>query len=351
MKKVRILCFLLVFLLIGSLVFANNFPFKPGSEPKGFRGIKWGANISTLSGMEYLETEYTKEGQVKWYLRQGDGLKIGDAEVESIEYGFWEGKLLAVTITTKGLHNFMKVKNAVFAKFGVGHKTKPPKEIYAWLGFESNIILKYDKNTKTGKLYMISKSMRIQMKKPKKQHVYSAMVASPLGFTIGKATVNEVRALLRSKKVPYDEYKSSVSHGPGIYTKTYMGLPADNIDSLGIKGLENIDFIFDAEGILIYVEMRLSIIFTTRKIIFDHLSKKYHLVKKKLNLIGDIIYAEFKADNATIIAGYFHDKDGTDNAWYYVEYMHKRYIKMKTAAERAEAEREKKRIKKERRQF
>jgi len=68
---------------------------KPGTEPDGFRGIKWGPYISTLKGMEYVRTD-PSFGGIKIYRRQGDVLQIGSAKLKEIEYCFWKGRFCYV---------------------------------------------------------------------------------------------------------------------------------------------------------------------------------------------------------------------------------------------------------------
>ena len=50
MRRVKILAILFSIILIGCFAFTRS--SKPRSDPEGFRGIKWGTEISTLKGME-----------------------------------------------------------------------------------------------------------------------------------------------------------------------------------------------------------------------------------------------------------------------------------------------------------
>jgi len=52
--------------------------FKSGSEPNGFRDIKWGTDIRTLPDMEYVTTD-SSYGGIREYIKKNDELKIGDA--------------------------------------------------------------------------------------------------------------------------------------------------------------------------------------------------------------------------------------------------------------------------------
>ena len=68
----RILIVVLSCLLISSLAFAEwTTGGKPGTEPDGFRGIKWGTSIDNLAGMEYTGTHPDYSG-VSTYTKDND---------------------------------------------------------------------------------------------------------------------------------------------------------------------------------------------------------------------------------------------------------------------------------------
>jgi len=179
--KIGIIFFSLIF--AGS-AFAQSFKF--GSEPSGFRNVKWGTQLSTLSGMEYYKTSRTEgsysEDQVGLeiyldiYWKADDTLRIEGVEVESIEYGFWRGKLCEVTIAVKGFKSWTSLKEEILGKFGKGKTAKffnpalgfggvgeggfEEIEFHIWLGKITEIDLQYDKNSQVGKLWMGSTVLR-----------------------------------------------------------------------------------------------------------------------------------------------------------------------------------------------
>jgi len=160
MKKEGLLVVLLV-------VMASSFAFgewklggmgQRGTEPDGFRGIKWGTDISTLSGMEYVETLIgIKEFRI--YKKKNDKLKIGGANLEKIKYGFWRGKFCSINIYTEGYSNWLDLKEFIFEKFGQGCPVGEDGEIedvWVWAGETIWMWLRYDKISKTGHLQMSS---------------------------------------------------------------------------------------------------------------------------------------------------------------------------------------------------
>lgn len=137
------------------------------NEPDSFRDIKWGTDISSLSGMNYIEDFSTPiEGvstpNLKVYTRENDELQIGGAKLEEISYLFYKNKFSMVAITTNGLANFKALKDATFTKFGKGQQptVKTEKrtveeiwglvEQWVWFGETTSIALKYDESSKVG---------------------------------------------------------------------------------------------------------------------------------------------------------------------------------------------------------
>ena len=131
MKKTKLLR-LIIFLLVVSLSFSNFIfsvfadDFKLGSEPNGFRGIKWGTNISTLSNMEYIGGTLEEV-----YVRKGEILKIGGAKLRTIRYCFWKGRLFKVYVFSESGYALDEV---VFKKFGVGQQSHSDGDSYYWFG-------------------------------------------------------------------------------------------------------------------------------------------------------------------------------------------------------------------------
>ncbi len=137
-------------------------------EPDGFRGIKWGTDISTLSGMNRCP-EDSPEPHMAFYTREGDELQIGGAKLSIIAYGFYKHKFLVATLFTDNPIDFYALKDIVFEKFGSGDQPNKHKEEWLWLGKIAGIHLKYDKSSQEGSLWICSEKIRLQEKEDKKQ--------------------------------------------------------------------------------------------------------------------------------------------------------------------------------------
>ena len=136
------------------------------AQADGFRGIKWSTEFSTLeSQMEYLRTD-PSYGGIKLYRKLGDELKIGGAELISIEYGFWQNKFSHVAIRFVGFTNFTAVRDAAFERFGSGHQPNRHIQRYYWLNnTDANITVEYSEASRGGRMYMVSKQIGAEQKR------------------------------------------------------------------------------------------------------------------------------------------------------------------------------------------
>ena len=139
--------------------------FKPNSEPDGFAGIKWGSEFSEVKSdmVELRSVINPTEPDVKikiYYIRKGDNLKMGEAQLDKIEYGFFRGKFAEVQITAVGPDNFNHLKKVLFEKYGT--VDKPVQGLYPWNGSVTRIALRYDEPTRTSSLTISSTKITFQ---------------------------------------------------------------------------------------------------------------------------------------------------------------------------------------------
>jgi hypothetical protein len=180
MKKVKILAILFTIFLIGC--FASTRSSKPRSEPDGFRGIKWGTEISTLKELEKVKQDKSSDSDLVWYTRKGETLAIGEAKLENIFYSFWMGNFESVWIDFEGEENFEALKKELFEQFGKplgseGSMRKMGKwegreragTFYAWWGKNTEMWLSYSKDRHKGTLTIHSIRIREERKDYEKQ--------------------------------------------------------------------------------------------------------------------------------------------------------------------------------------
>jgi len=136
--------------------------FKPGLEPRGFNGIKWETELSTLKEMKSYRKDLS-HGGIYFYLKAGDGYKLKSGKLIPIQYGFWREKFYIGMVMTEQVSDFEALKESVFERFGVGAKPFTNKEEYLWIGKDVTMALRYDEHLRKGTYYIRSHSMEKQM--------------------------------------------------------------------------------------------------------------------------------------------------------------------------------------------
>ena len=163
MGRVNLAVFFTVSIVLLSV---NSFAFK--NEPDGFRGIKWGTDISTLKAMNHVRTD-PSYGSVEFYTRKWDELRIGDAQLYNIEYAFWKGKFASVWIYSIGYANWLDLRDATVARFGEGYQPHRYLEQYLWYGSSTMILLQYNQIRREGTLCMFSQAIAKEQEEYDKQ--------------------------------------------------------------------------------------------------------------------------------------------------------------------------------------
>jgi hypothetical protein len=138
----------LIFLAIISVfVVIPVFAFQ--NEPDGFRGIEWAANISALTDMLIVESGKDSE----YYCRKNDKMKIGDADIDQISYGFYKNRFYVVLVEYHGFLNFTKLKTILLEQYGKPDQPNRLMENYFWFGGTVDIYFDYNEIFKKGYIY------------------------------------------------------------------------------------------------------------------------------------------------------------------------------------------------------
>ena len=140
-------------------MFTYNYSFKPGSEPDGFRGLKWQTDIATLDPLHTMEV-IEIFGPFVYYKKNKEDLYLVTVKIDNIIYEFWNGKFSGVMIKVKGPNQFQILKEYVFARFGPGQRSKVLEQLnvqdFYYNGVKTRMYLKYSDIDRTGELNMYS---------------------------------------------------------------------------------------------------------------------------------------------------------------------------------------------------
>jgi hypothetical protein len=184
-KKVGIVSAIIVIIFCADFAIAQH--FYPGFEPEGFRGILWGADLSTLAGMKFIASRdiggsfpesvwdfergaLKKQIKLDTYERPGDDKSLYGAVVETIRYGFWNGKFCEVAITVRGKDNLQIFNDRVFEQYGKGTTAALPlvnlgdeqPDWHHWMGRVAEMELIHVPMSQLSKFWIGSTSVRDQ---------------------------------------------------------------------------------------------------------------------------------------------------------------------------------------------
>lgn len=106
---------------------------QPAGPWAGFRGISWGTNMDQIDDLRKLAGE-GKATDLVLCSRLGDKMKIGQANLESVFYGFYNGKFATVVIYCTGRENFAAVKAVLQETYGDPDQPNQFIEYFVWTG-------------------------------------------------------------------------------------------------------------------------------------------------------------------------------------------------------------------------
>lgn len=125
-------------------------------SPNGFYGITWGTPLSELKGMVVTDAS----GPVKYYRRTGDQLKLGEAALKQLSYGFANGKFYSVLIEFNGRANFEKAKNHLLTTYGKTARISSGGMNYKWGAANGlSVNIKFSENNQQGYVFIFNKTI------------------------------------------------------------------------------------------------------------------------------------------------------------------------------------------------
>jgi len=129
------------------LLSAPSFAFR--DEPDNFRGIRWGTSIRDQSDMVLSEM---RGSNTKYYLRNRDNMKMGQAEIAKISYLFYKDQFCGVTIIAEGYGSYESLKKLMVQAYGGEYQLDSVRGTYRWQGKAVPVLisLAYDKTRKKG---------------------------------------------------------------------------------------------------------------------------------------------------------------------------------------------------------
>ena len=168
MKRwMTISCLTLALLLVCGASWADtgSSQFNEGTEPDGFRGIKWGTDLATVPGMTMVGK--TRVSSV--YQKADDELKLGDATLTKILYYAYDGKFYEARLFMKEgeanwealkkeeAKNWQALRAAMQERYGPGYEVGGG--MFYYNGKETGISIRYPKSEKAWAISVYSEAL------------------------------------------------------------------------------------------------------------------------------------------------------------------------------------------------
>ena len=118
------------------------------NEPKAFRGITWGTPVMELSDMVLV----LDGGALKAYVRKGDEMSFGEADLDRIHYIFYKERFYCVHMEFSGASNYDRMKRALVQWYGPGEEKQGVGKNLYWVGATASVILNYSESEEKGEL-------------------------------------------------------------------------------------------------------------------------------------------------------------------------------------------------------
>ena len=117
-----------------------------GGNATSFRGVRWGAGLQDLGGMEVVE----EAGDFSRAVRKGEDLRFGGARLEQVTYQFEKGLFFAGTLKFSGEASFLAVKEELERRYGPPAIAHTQANVFSWPGEKVSVSLRYYRMSGTG---------------------------------------------------------------------------------------------------------------------------------------------------------------------------------------------------------
>jgi hypothetical protein len=138
-------------------------PEKP-KEFESFRGIKWGSSIRELPELTFL----AEDGNLKYYVRENDDLKLLAEDMNKIVYGFYKNQFYSVMLYYKSQPRFSKLKDAFSSRLGTPFQPDQSPDKCFWTADNLSVLLIYDTSSDEGRVSYFYQPLESFMEKDEK---------------------------------------------------------------------------------------------------------------------------------------------------------------------------------------
>jgi hypothetical protein len=128
------------------------------SEPDNFRNIKWGADVSTVSGLRQI----AGEGDLILYERAGDQLQMGEVRLDQVIYGFYKGRFYMGMVYFPAV-GFKRIEEMLTGRLGKPAQPDNTPSKLIWDGETVSVLLTLADSSDQARLVYLYKPIQLEV--------------------------------------------------------------------------------------------------------------------------------------------------------------------------------------------
>jgi hypothetical protein len=128
------------------------------SQPDDFRGIRWEAQASSVSGLNQI----AGEGNLALYEKSDDLLQMGEVRLEQVIYGFYKGRFYMGMVYFPA-NGFKRIEEMLTRQLGQPAKPDNTPSKLIWDGDTVSVLLTVGEGSDQGRLVYIYKPIQLEV--------------------------------------------------------------------------------------------------------------------------------------------------------------------------------------------
>ena len=154
-RQLGVLCLCLASVLVCTFLGCGS---PAASQPEEFRGLKWGAETSSVSGLSQI----ADEGNLALYEKSDEPLKMGEVGLEQVIYGFYKGRFYMGMVYFPAV-GFKRIEEMLTRQLGPPAKPDNTPSKLIWDGDSVSVLLSVGDNSDQGRLVYIYKPIQLEV--------------------------------------------------------------------------------------------------------------------------------------------------------------------------------------------
>ena len=145
-------------LLVGGSAFAGD--LESLDADAGFAGAILGQPLESFRDLELISERSARGTHL--YAATGEAPRLGDARLDDVTYGFYQGRLYFLALFTSGRSNAEAALAALRASYGPGIRVPGEASEYVWHGSRVTLHFREDPVTKMGMVGFTDRTVTLE---------------------------------------------------------------------------------------------------------------------------------------------------------------------------------------------